>query len=278
VYVSATPGAYELARTGGAFVEQVVRPTGLTDPALDVRPVATQVDDLLGEVRAAVARGERVLVTTLTKKMAEELTTYYQDVGVRVRYLHSDIVTLERVRIMRDLRRGEFDVLVGVNLLREGLDIPEVALVAILDADKEGYLRSAGSLIQTIGRAARNVHGRALLYADVMTDSMRLAIDETERRRAKQAAYNRAHGITPESVVKSIDDVLWAVAEGDYLRVDVPESPAPEDGWTADEITAEIARLEEEMRRVAADLRFEKAADLRDRARHLRRRLLLVQA
>ncbi|MFQ5767727.1 MAG: excinuclease ABC subunit UvrB, partial [Acidobacteriota bacterium] len=230
LYVSATPAEYELRRTGGEIVEQVVRPTGPMDPVLSVRPVKNQVDDLLAEIRKCTDAGERVLVTTLTKKMAEELTSYYQELGIRVRYLHSDIVTLDRIGIMRDLRRGEFDVLVGVNLLREGLDIPEVALVAILDADKEGFLRSAGSLVQTIGRAARNVRGRAILYADNMTDSLRTAIQETERRRRRQKAYNLAHGITPQSIVKKVDDVLWAVAESDYLHVSPEE--APEDAWS----------------------------------------------
>jgi excinuclease ABC subunit B len=231
LYVSATPGPYELARTGGEVVEQVVRPTGLVDPEIAVLPVKNQVDDLLDRIRERVSRDERVLVTTLTKKMAEELTAYYQEIGIRVRYLHSDIVTLERVQIMRDLRQGEFDVLVGVNLLREGLDIPEVSLVAILDADKEGFLRSTGSLIQTIGRAARNVRGCAVLYADVRTESLEEAVQETARRRERQAAYNRLHGITPESIVKDMDDVLWAVAEGDYLRVEKPGETPSSSGW-----------------------------------------------
>jgi excinuclease ABC subunit B len=277
LYVSATPGPYELQRTGGEVVEQVVRPTGLVDPEVVVRPVHHQVDDLLEQIRGRVSQGDRVLVTTLTKKMAEELTAYYQELGVRVRYLHADIDTLERVRIMRQLRVGEFDVLVGVNLLREGLDIPEVSLVAILDADKEGFLRSTGSLIQTIGRAARNVRGCAVLYADVMTDSLAAAIQETERRRTRQEEYNHRHGITPASVVKDRDEVLWAVAEGDYLRVGRPDT-TPEDSWTADELEAEIERLERDMQAAAADLRFEKAAELRDRARYLRRRTLLAGA
>ncbi len=277
LYVSATPGPYELERTGGEVVEQVVRPTGLVDPDLILRPVGNQVDDLLARIQERVAAGERVLVTTLTKKMAEELTAYYEEIGVRVRYLHSDIDTLERVRIMRDLRAGEFDVLVGVNLLREGLDIPEVSLVAVLDADKEGFLRSTGSLIQVIGRAARNVRGQAVLYADTLTDSLQAAVEETRRRRQRQEAYNREHGITPATVVKAPDDVLWAVAEGDYLRVETARE-APEDAWSPDELEAEIDRLEEAMRAAAADLKFEKAAELRDRVRYLRQRTLMAGA
>src|SRR5438445_2829694 len=221
VYVSATPGPYELAKSQGVVVEQIIRPTGLIDPPIEVRPVKGQVDDLLAEIRARVVNRERVLVTTLTKRMAEDLTQYYQELGVRVRYLHSDIETLERVQILRDLRRGEFDVLVGINLLREGLDLPEVSLVAILDADKEGFLRSAGSLIPPSGRAARNVDGRVIMYADKMTDSMRAAISETTRRRALQEAYNEEHGITPQSIVKQIDEVMSSVYERDYLTTAV---------------------------------------------------------
>ena len=219
IYVSATPGPYELTRTAGEVVEQIIRPTGLMDPRVEVRPVRGQIDDLLGECRARAERNERVLVTTLTKKMAEDLTEYFSEVDVRVRYLHSDIETLERIKILRDLRRGEFDVLVGINLLREGLDLPEVSLVAILDADKEGFLRSESSLIQTMGRAARNAAGTAILYADNMTDSMRRAIGETERRRTIQEEYNREHGITPKTIIKSIESTLVTAYEADYFKV-----------------------------------------------------------
>jgi len=270
IFVSATPGPYELERTGGRFVEQIVRPTGLLDPVVEVRPLAGQVDDLLGEVRRRAERGERTLVTTLTKRMAEELTNHYREVGVRVCYLHSDVVTLERVRILRDLRRGLFDVLVGVNLLREGLDLPEVSLVAVLDADKEGYLRSATALIQTIGRAARNVHGRVILYADTVTPSMRQAIEETERRRAKQQRYNAAHGITPETIVKSIDDVLGSVFERDYVAV--PAATEEEEPLSLAEIARRIKECEREMFAAAAALEFERAAELRDRIAALRER------
>src|SRR5574339_67901 len=267
VFVSATPGPYELAQAGGVVVEQIIRPTGLLDPMIEVRPVRGQVDDLLAEIRARAARGERVLVTTLTKRMAEDLTEYYHDLGVRVRYLHSDIETLERVRILRDLRKGEFDVLVGINLLREGLDLPEVSLVAILDADKEGFLRSGGSLIQTVGRAARNVNGRAIMYADGMTDSMRQAIGETERRRAIQEAYNLEHGITPASIVKSIDEVMSSVYERDYVTVAADEQ---DQFRTHGELEAHVAELRTQMKAAAANLEFEKAASLRDRIKQLR--------
>jgi excinuclease ABC subunit B len=273
VFVSATPGPYELTKAAGVVVEQVIRPTGLMDPPIEVRPVRGQVDDLLKEIRDRVARKERVLVTTLTKRMAEDLTTYYQELGVKVRYLHSDIDTLERVEILRDLRRGAFDVLVGINLLREGLDLPEVSLVAILDADKEGFLRSAGSLIQTSGRAARNVNGTVIMYADTVTASMKSALAETERRRALQAAYNTEHGITPESVVREIDDVLSSVYERDYST-----GPAPRDTReqfrTQAELDAEMHRLEGEMRSAAANLDFERAASLRDQLKTLRSREL----
>jgi excinuclease ABC subunit B len=269
VFVSATPGPYELSKSLGVVVEQVIRPTGLMDPPIEVRPVRGQVDDLLGEIRERAARKERVLVTTLTKRMAEDLTTYYQELGVKVRYLHSDIDTLERVEILRDLRRGAFDVLVGINLLREGLDLPEVSLVAILDADKEGFLRSSGSLIQTSGRAARNVNGRVIMYADTMTASMRSALAETERRRALQAAYNEANGITPESVVRQIDDVMASVYERDYVT---PADTPLEAFRTQAELDAEMARLEKEMRAAAANLDFERAATLRDRLKALRTR------
>ncbi|MEW6321564.1 MAG: excinuclease ABC subunit UvrB [Acidobacteriota bacterium] len=273
VYVSATPGPYELAQAGGVVVEQVIRPTGLMDPPVEVRPVKGQVDDLLGEIRDRASRRERVLVTTLTKRMAEDLTQYYQELGVKVRYLHSDIDTLERVDILRDLRRGEFDVLVGINLLREGLDLPEVSLVAILDADKEGFLRSAGALVQTAGRAARNVHGRVIMYADTVTDSMRAAIRETERRRARQEAYNVEHGITPTSIVKSIDDVLSSVYERDYGPVPAARETGPVFRSQA-ELDAHLAGLEADMRAAAANLDFERAAGLRDRIRALRTREL----
>jgi excinuclease ABC subunit B len=269
VFVSATPGPYELSKAQGVVVEQIIRPTGLIDPPIDVRPVKGQVDDLLGEIRARAARGERVLVTTLTKRMAEDLTQYYQELGVRVRYLHSDIETLERVQILRDLRRGVFDVLVGINLLREGLDLPEVSLVAILDADKEGFLRSSGSLIQTVGRAARNVNGRAIMYADTITASMRAAISETDRRRALQQAYNEEHDITPQSIVKQIDEVMSSVYERDYVTPAAAHDETERFKTQAD-LDAFIDSLQVEMRAAAANLDFEKAAAIRDRIKRLR--------
>ncbi|MDT5155863.1 MAG: excinuclease subunit [Acidobacteriota bacterium] len=272
IYVSATPGPYELTRTGGEVIEQIIRPTGLTDPIVDVRPVKGQIDDLLGECRTRAERNERVLVTTLTKKMAEDLTEYFSEVDVRVRYLHSDIETLERIRILRDLRRGEFDVLVGINLLREGLDLPEVSLVAILDADKEGFLRSESSLIQTMGRAARNANGMAILYADRMTDSMRRAIGETERRRALQEEYNREHGITPQTIIKAIESTLVTAYEADYFKVPL-ELDQIED-YSPANIEATITRLQHEMRAAAKNLEFERAAELRDRIKYLRDREL----
>ena len=275
VYVSATPGPYEMAKSQGVVVEQIIRPTGLIDPPIDVRPVKGQVDNLLAEIRSRVARKERVLVTVLTKKMAEDLTQYYQELGVRVRYLHSDIETLERVEILRDLRRGEFDVLVGINLLREGLDLPEVSLVAILDADKEGFLRSAGSLIQTSGRAARNVNGQVIMYADKETDSMRKAISETLRRRAIQEAYNLEHGITPQSIIKSIDDVMSSVYERDYMTPAEPSDPS-EHFKSQAELEEHIGNLGFQMKTAAANLDFEKAASLRDDIKRLRSPELLL--
>ncbi|MGA9246801.1 MAG: excinuclease ABC subunit UvrB [Candidatus Acidiferrales bacterium] len=271
VYVSATPGPYELNKTGGVVVEQVIRPTGLVDPEVEVRPVKGQVDDLLEQIRQRTARNERILVTTLTKRMAEDLAEYFAEVGIKVRYLHSEIETLERVRILRDLRRGEFDVLIGINLLREGLDLPEVSLVAILDADKEGYLRSATSLIQTMGRCARHLEGRAILYADRMTDSMRQAIGETSRRRAKQEAYNREHHITPQSIIKSVDMQLARIIEADYLPVPVDDAVIG-DITTEAQLVQVVAQLENQMREAAKNFEFERAAALRDRVRGLKQR------
>ena len=265
VYVSATPARYELDKSRGAIVEQLIRPTGLMDPEVIVRPARNQVDDLLEEIRKRAERKERVLVTTLTKRMAEDLTDYYQDLNVKVRYLHSDIETLERVEIIRQLRMGVFDVLVGINLLREGLDLPEVSLVAILDADKEGFLRSDRSLIQTIGRAARNVYGTVILYADSITGSMRLAMDETNRRRSLQAAFNKKHGITPQTVIKSIGSPLVKIYEADY--VDVPLAAEKEANYAAKDLPRVIQRLKKEMKKAAANLEFERAAELRDRIR-----------
>jgi excinuclease ABC subunit B len=274
IYVSATPGPYELTRSSGVVIEQLIRPTGLLDPEVDVRPVRGQIDDLLHEVRERVARKERVLVTTLTKKMAEDLTDYYSDLGIRVRYLHSEIETLERIKILRDLRRGEFDVLVGINLLREGLDLPEVSLVAILDADKEGFLRSEPSLIQTIGRAARNANGKALLYADVMTESMRKAIDETRRRRNKQIVFNEENGITPQSIIKPIEATLVTAYEADYFKV--PVNLEDFDDYTPEKLAETIVTLDQEMREAAKRFEFERAAELRDKLKYLKERQIEV--
>jgi excinuclease ABC subunit B len=273
IYVSATPAEYEIRKAGGKVVEQIIRPTGLIDPKPTVRPVSGQVDDFLGEIRERVGKNERVLVTTLTKKMAEDLTDYYTELGVRARYLHSDIDTLERIGILRDLRLGKFDVLVGVNLLREGLDIPEVSLVAIFDADKEGFLRSERSLIQTTGRAARNVNGEVIFYADVITGSLKRAIDETKRRRRIQEQYNRRMNITPETVKSNIKDIAGSIYEADYWTI--PVAAAEEEaGYAVDENT--IRRLEQEMKDVAKRLEFERAAELRDRIKDLRKRMIEV--
>ena len=275
IYVSATPGPYELTKSAGVVVEQIIRPTGLIDPEVEIRPVKGQIDDLLHEIRARVEKRERVLVTTLTKRMAEDLAEYYSEVGVRCRYMHSEIETLERIKILRDLRKGEYDVLIGINLLREGLDLPEVSLVAILDADKEGFLRSSGSLIQTIGRCARNINGRAFLYADVVTDSMRKAIDETERRRAIQQAYNEEHGITPQTIVRLTDYSLAGIVDADYADITESADGLPE-FKNQEELDAYIARLENEMRESAKRFEFEKAAKLRDTIKDLRTKEILV--
>jgi excinuclease ABC subunit B len=276
VYVSATPGPYELTKSAGVVVEQIIRPTGLIDPEVEVRPVKGQIDDLLHEIRARAARGERVLVTTLTKRMAEDLAEYYAEVGVKCRYMHSEIETLERVKILRDLRKGEFDVLIGINLLREGLDLPEVSLVAILDADKEGFLRSQGSLIQTIGRCARHLNGRAILYADRVTDSMKQAMDETLRRRAIQSAYNEANGITPESIVRPLDMTLASIVAADYADIPVSEPQGVPEFKSQEELDAYIAKLESDMREAAKQFEFEKAAKLRDAIKELRTKEFLL--
>jgi excinuclease ABC subunit B len=271
VYVSATPGPYELTKSSGVVVEQIIRPTGLIDPEVEVRPIKGQVDNLLHEIRDRAERNERVLVTTLTKRMAEDLAEYYSEVGVRCAYLHSEVSTLDRIKILRDLRKGEYDVLIGVNLLREGLDLPEVSLVAILDADKEGFLRSDGSLIQTIGRAARHLHGRAILYADNMTDSMNRAIGETRRRRAIQQAYNEENHITPQSIIKPIDMSLVKIAEADYVTVEVePESPVEE--MSPADRERLLVELEQQMRELAKKFEFEKAAQIRDRIKSIKAR------
>ena len=269
IYLSATPGPYELTKSAGVYVEQIIRPTGLVDPEVEIRPIKGQVDDLLNQVRLRVELNERVLVTTLTKRMSEDLAEYYSEVGVKCAYLHSEVATLDRIKILRDLRRGVFDVLIGVNLLREGLDLPEVSLVAILDADKEGFLRSTGALIQTIGRAARHLNGRAILYADVMTVSMKRALDETDRRRTIQRQYNVEHNITPQSIVKPIDMSLIAIAEGDYVTVPVePEDPVEE--LNPEQRQQFIHELEQRMRDAAKRFEFEKAAQIRDRIKGLK--------
>ena len=269
-YVSATPGPYELTKSAGVVVEQIIRPTGLIDPEVEIRPIKGQVDDLLNEIRLRSERNERVLVTTLTKRMSEDLAEYYAEVGVKCAYLHSEVSTLDRIKILRDLRRGSYDALIGVNLLREGLDLPEVSLVAILDADKEGFLRSAGSLIQTIGRAARNVSGRAILYADVLTASMRKAISETDRRRAVQKAYNEANGITPQSIIKPIDMSFVAIAEADYVTVPLEPESGDDIALTEEQRNNLIAELEIKMRESAKVFEFEKAAQFRDRIKALK--------
>jgi excinuclease ABC subunit B len=269
IYVSATPGPYELTKSAGVVVEQIIRPTGLVDPEVEIRPIRGQIDDLLAEIRLRVERNQRVLVTVLTKRMAEDLSGYYSEVGVKCRYMHSEIETLERVRLLRDLRRGEYDVLIGINLLREGLDLPEVSLVAILDADKEGFLRSSGSLIQTIGRAARHVSGRAILYADVMTDSIRRALDETDRRRTVQQAHNEEHGITPTSIIRSLDMSLVHILKAEYADLTSQDDALPEFN-TQQELDVYIGKLESDMREAAKKFEFEKAAKLRDTIKELR--------
>ncbi len=275
IYVSATPGEYELRKAQDRVVEQIIRPTGLVDPEVEVRPARVQVDDLMGEIKRRAGRGERVLVTTLTKRMAEDLTQYYQEMGIRVRYLHSDIDTLERVEILRDLRLGRFDVLVGINLLREGLDLPEVSLVAILDADKEGFLRSERSLIQTFGRAARNLNGKVILYADTMTGSMKRAIRETERRRRLQMGYNRRHGITPRTIKSRIKDIMESIYEADYYTVKTAREE-PAEYIAPPDIPAKIKELRHKMHQAARRLEFERAAELRDRIRELEREQVLT--
>ena len=269
IYVSATPGPYELTKSAGVVVEQIIRPTGLTDPQVEIRPIKGQIDDLLAEIRDRANKNERVLVTTLTKRMAEDLANYYTEVGVRCRYMHSEIETLERIKLLRDLRKGEYDVLIGINLLREGLDLPEVSLVAILDADKEGFLRSQGSLIQTIGRAARHLEGRAILYADNMTDSMRRALDETDRRREAQVAYNEEHGLTPQAINRPLEMGLAGILKADYADL-VEETEGMPDFNTQAELDTYIGKLESDMREAAKKFEFEKAAKLRDTVKELR--------
>jgi len=271
VYVSATPGPYELTKSEGVVVEQIIRPTGLVDPEIEIRPIKGQVDDLLNEIRKRVALNQRVLVTTLTKRMSEDLSEYYSEVGVKCNYLHSEVSTLDRMKILRELRMGVFEVLIGINLLREGLDLPEVSLVAILDADKEGFLRSTGALIQTIGRAARHLEGRAILYADVMTDSMKRAIDETNRRRITQLQYNRDNNVTPQSIVKPIDMAIIRIAEGDYVTVPA-EPDRPDEEMSPDELSKFVAELEDRMREAAKKFEFEKAAQIRDKIKQIRAR------
>jgi excinuclease ABC subunit B len=274
IFVSATPGPYELTKTSGVVIEQIIRPTGLVDPEVEVRPIRGQVDDLLQQIRERTKADERVLVTTLTKRMSEDLSEHYTEAGIKCAYLHSEVSTLDRVKILRDLRRGVYDVLIGVNLLREGLDLPEVSLVAVLDADKEGFLRSAGSLIQTMGRAARNINGRVILYADVMTDSMRRAIDETMRRRTVQRAYNETHNVIPQSIRKPIDSMLVAVAEGDYVTVPI-EDPGPESEVPPEKMEMYLAEMEEKMREAARRFDFKQAATYRDRLREIKSRVAL---
>jgi excinuclease ABC subunit B len=277
VYVSATPGPYELTKTSGAIVEQIIRPTGLVDPEVEIRPIRGQVDDLLHQIRLRTEQDERVLVTTLTKRMSEDLSEHYTEAGVKCAYLHSEVSTLDRVKILRDLRRGVYDVLIGVNLLREGLDLPEVSLVAVLDADKEGFLRSTGSLIQTMGRAARNLNGRVILYADVMTDSMRRAIAETERRRALQRTYNEANGVIPQSIRKPIDSTLVAIAEADYVTVPL-EDPALDEMVPPEKMDTYLAELEAKMREAARRFDFKQAAAIRDRLQELKSKSVLDAA
>ena len=277
IYVSATPGPYELTKSSGVVVEQIIRPTGLTDPEIEIRPIKGQVDNLLHEIRERAEKNERVLVTTLTKRMAEDLSEYYSEVGVRCAYMHSEVSTLDRVKILRDLRRGNYDVLIGVNLLREGLDLPEVSLVAILDADKEGFLRSTGSLIQTIGRAARNLNGRAILYADVMTVSMKRAIDETTRRRAVQVQYNEDNHITPQSIIKPLDMALIAIAEADYVTVPA-EPETPDEELTLEQREQMLKELEASMKEAARQFEFEKAAQIRDRLKAIKARIIHEQS